>query len=249
MDPAPSRRNILVLNAYHGGSHAVLVDSMRQHSRHALRVLGLPAKHWGWRMRVGGLQFVDELSSMPAGEIEMIEGIWTTSMLDLVGFRGLAAGSPSQTIRRLANLPVLVYFHENQMTYPASRHQRTDLHYGYTQIQTAMAAQHVAFNSEFHRVSFFDAARATLRRMPDARACHNLDCAKENSSVLPPGAQWPGDDPDESEHPRRSIPHGPIRIGWVSRWEHDKRPDLFVRMIHRLADAGHDFRLILLGRP
>jgi len=44
-----------------------------------------------------------------------------------------------------------------------------------------------------------------------------------------------------------STESGPLRIAWVSRWEHDKDPETFFAALRELANGGHEFRLSVLG--
>ena len=53
-----------------------------------------------------------------------------------------------------------VYFHENQMSYPWSPTDRDvakdrDKHYGFINFTTALAADAVFYNSQYHLESFF----------------------------------------------------------------------------------------------
>ena len=40
---------------------------------------------------------------------------------------------------------------------------------------------------------------------------------------------------------------GPLRIAWVSRWEHDKDPETFFAAIRRLRERGVEIELTMLG--
>ena len=56
----------------------------------------------------------------------------------------------------------MVYFHENQASYPWSPNDRDiqynrDTHYGFINYVSALTADHVFFNSEFHMNSFLNA--------------------------------------------------------------------------------------------
>ncbi len=140
-------------------------------------------------------------------------------------------------------LPTACYFHENQWTYPQSPRSRVDFHYGYTNLLTALRSNACVFNSEFHRDSFLAASESFVDRMPDSRGSHDFAALRAKSLVIPPGF----DPPQEfagSQHHRSG---GPMRIGWVSRWEHDKRPDLFLQLLRRLENCQTEFQLILLG--
>jgi len=162
------------------------------------------------------------------------EVLFCTDMLNLAEFLGLCP----EPIRRL---PRVVYFHENQLTYPSRADGDRDLHLAYSNITTALAADAVWFNSEYHRREFLAAAREFLRRMPDRRQPELIDRIERNSEIQPPGISRIA---PRSEGGRE---HGPLRIVWVSRWEHDKRPDIFFAALRLLIDRGIDFRVSVLG--
>jgi glycosyltransferase involved in cell wall biosynthesis len=48
--------------------------------------------------------------------------------------------------------------------------------------------------------------------------------------------------------PNQRAPDQPLVIGWVSRWEHDKRPDLFLLALQRMKQLCVPFKLLVLGQ-
>jgi glycosyltransferase involved in cell wall biosynthesis len=150
---------------------------------------------------------------------------------------------------RIATLPAITYFHENQWTYPESPRARHDMHYGYTNLLTALSSDEVWFNSEFHQREFLRASRDFVARMPDETKAHNLDGLTARCVVVPPGFE-PVATRDDLVGQNVEGRERPIVIGWSSRWEHDKRPDRFEQLLAQLADRGLEFELLLLGpRP
>ena len=154
-------------------------------------------------------------------------------MLDLAQFRGLVG-------KHIAALPSVVYFHENQLTYPTRFAGERDLHFAMTNFTTALAASQVWFNSAFHRRSFLDAAQAWLARMPDYVPSAELAAIERKSSV-----QSPGIDVQGQRATRRS---GPLHIAWAARWEHDKNPQTFFDALRLLQQQHVDFRLTVCGQ-
>ena len=226
---------VLLLNAFHGGSHRAFANSFSQHSRHRWHTMGLPAVHWKWRMRSAPLQFAEQLQHYRASNA-MPDAMLVTDMLDLAALRGCVRDTSWLSI------PTVLYFHENQFTYPASPRARPDMHYGYTNLQSALLADHVWFNSRFHRDEFLQASREFIRRMPDGQNVHAVEAIEDRSFVLPPGFDLPDLDA------RAEAPRGEgLTIAWASRWEFDKRPDLFYQLLCALDEAGLVFRLVLLG--
>jgi glycosyltransferase involved in cell wall biosynthesis len=158
-------------------------------------------------------------------------------MLDLPQWRGCLRDA------RILCTPTVIYFHENQWTYPISPEARTDFHFGYTNLLSALAADECWFNSAFHRDDFLTASRGFIQRMPDACAVHDFAALEQRCHVVPPGF-LPVSGSRTDSHGRDSQT---LNLGWVSRWEHDKRPDQFVELLKKLEQKGVDFRLILLG--
>lgn len=154
-------------------------------------------------------------------------------MLDLAALRGL--------LPEVATIPTVVYFHENQLTYPqrsSTDQSGRDLHYAFTNLTTAACADRVWFNSEWHREQFLTAAAEWCRRMPDYPPVHLVDEISAKSELHPPGI-----DPMTAQ----AAQSGPLRIAWVSRWEYDKNPETFFAALRALRDRDIDFRLCVLG--
>ncbi len=241
---------VLVLEPFGGGSHAAWCAGWEQHSRHALTVMSLPAVHWKWRSRHAALTLADKArGAWSAGQ--RFDAVVCSEMLDVPAWKGLVGGP-------LAELPTVTYFHENQLTYPLSAGQRRDYHFGYTNILSVLASDETWFNSEFHRSEFAAAAVRWLRRMPDYRHLDAFQDALSRTRVMPPGidpqpiAEAGRDDRGrpgrEDRGADRRGPCRPMRLGWVARWEHDKRPDLLVALVRRLLCRGIPMELVLLGQ-
>ncbi|NNE28959.1 MAG: DUF3524 domain-containing protein, partial [Saprospiraceae bacterium] len=163
--------------------------------------------------------------------------ILATDMLDLATFCGISRLDPS--------IPRIVYFHENQLTYPWSPTDpdpalKRDNHYSWINFTSSLAADHVLFNSNFHLQEFLDALGGYLDQFPDHHNKHEISTIRRRSSVLHLGIDLPG----FSEKERGAKP---IFL-WNHRWEYDKNPDLFFNTLFSLQDSGFDFGLIVLGK-
>lgn len=222
---------ILALEPYYGGSHQAFLDGWSWHSRHDWTLLTLPAHNWKWRMRHAAITFAENVTErVHTGEAW--DTVFCSDMLDLAGFKGLAPPS-------VAQLPAVAYFHENQLTYPARRHQERDYHFGLTNMTTGIAADAIWFNSAFHRDAFLEALRDLLARMTDHRSLHAWKKVKAKASVYPQGID---------AFPVRSARKArPLHILWAARWEHDKNPETFFEALYLLVDQGVDFRLHVVG--
>ena len=218
---------ILAIEPYYGGSHRAFLDGLVQRSRHAWSLLTMPPRKWKWRMRGAALSMARQLD-------EPFDLLFVTDFLDLAALVGLRPD-------RLASVPKVAYFHENQLTYPVPHEDDRDYQYGFTNITTCLAADRVFFNSEFHRATFLDAVHALLRRMPDHVPEGVRDVIAARSAVLPLGCDLASLD---VEAPPRG---GPALIVWNHRWEYDKNPEEFFSVIFELADAEVPFRLAVAG--
>lgn len=237
---------VLVLEPFAAGSHASLYRGWQRYSCHDFTILELPAVHWKWRSRHSCFTLASEANArIEAGE--HFDVIFASDMLSLAEWRGFACPE-------LQRLPSVVYFHENQFSYPVSPGQKPDYHLAYSNVLSTLCATQVWFNSDFHRQEFRSAADEWLRRMPDYAHRRELAECIDRSQVMPPGI-----DPDLSvlKEIRTSEKSGatigsvsgssPV-VGWVARWEHDKRPDRFVNAMLELIKQGVDFQLVLLGQ-
>jgi glycosyltransferase involved in cell wall biosynthesis len=234
-------RRILALNPWHGGSHRAFLDGWIQHSQHEFTVLPLPAYKWKWRMRHAAVTFSQQLHELltgDSGDRPEWDALFCTDMLGLAEFRGLCPEAVRQ-------LPAVVYFHENQLTYPTQKDEERDFHFAYSNMTSALAADSVWFNSSFHRDEFLGALRDLLRRMPDFGHEDSVDAILARSSIQPPGIEIPATRRESDRVSARES--GPLRIVWASRWEHDKNPELFFAALDELSQRDVPFELSVLG--
>lgn len=222
---------ILALEPYYGGSHQAFLDGWISASRHRWTLLTLPAFHWKWRMRHGAVTLAAEVADRVAAG-ESWDLVFCSDMLDLATFRGLAPTAVNA-------LPSIVYFHENQLTYPTRFETERDLHFGLTHLTTTLAADKVWFNSAFHRDELLAALPGMLRRMPDHQPFDAVERLRSRARVLPPGIE-----PMPVRGPR---PAGPLRILWAARWEHDKGPETFFEGLEIARRSGVPFRVSVVG--
>lgn len=222
-------------------------------------------------MRSYPLQLVEEQlvsAQSPSHQGRTPAGMLVTSMLDLPTYRGILSShlcnpliseSQRQSISHLLSIPTAIYFHENQLSYPIAPHAREDSHYGYTNILSAMMATEIWFNSQYHLENFLTHAADLIGRMPDGHSMHQISDLEKKSLILPPGfrpvdpTQITPEPSEPSGKSRSSRPsktehsNRPLRIGWVARWEYDKRPDQFLRLVELMESDQFEFELVLLG--
>ncbi|MEF3274756.1 MAG: DUF3524 domain-containing protein [Chloroflexus sp.] len=220
------------LDPFHGGSHAAVAAGYAAHSRHRVTLITLSqAGGWRWRMRGGAVTLARQVAAIrPLPDL-----IVTTDMLDLATFRAL-------TWRHVGHVPVAVYFHENQLTYPLPPGRKRDDGLAWINVTSALAADAVIFNSEFHRRDFLTALPALLRRYHDYHELQIVEQIAAKSQVLPPGFELPSLPPRPPRDP--ALP--PV-IVWNARWEYDKQPQVVMAALETLTERGIDWRLIVTG--
>lgn len=245
---------VWAVEPYYGGSHRHFLDGLAQHSRHDFTLLTLPGRHWKWRMYGGAVELAAQAGRLLAGG-EAPDVFFVSEMLDLPVFlatlgRGDGTGLGAHSGSRI---PVIVYFHENQLTYPLPPGVERDLGYGFKNLTTALAGDAVLFNSEHHRGEFLAATRDLIAGMPDANPGWAVDEVASKSAVLPLGLDLRALD----AHRERGLAQaaagrwgdpaaGPL-IVWNQRWEYDKAPEDLFRTLHELHEAGVAFRLAVAG--
>ncbi|MGQ9612785.1 tRNA-queuosine alpha-mannosyltransferase domain-containing protein [Chloroflexus sp.] len=220
------------LDPFHGGSHAAVASGYAARSSHRVRLITLgQAGGWRWRMRGGAVT----LARLVGGLSERPDVIVATDMLDLASFRAL-------TCRQLGHIPVALYFHENQLTYPIPPERKRDYTFAWINFTSALVADAVLFNSAFHRRDWLAALPGMLRRYHDYHELQTVEQIATKAQVLPPGLDLP------TLPPRRPRdPTAPPVILWNARWEYDKQPHVVMAALEYLAEHGVSFRLIVTG--
>ena len=138
--------------------------------------------------------------------------------------------------------PLMLYCHENQLTYPLAPGEAMDMQFGFTDITSALAADVVCFNSKSHKTAFFDALPGFIKMMPEYLPMWVISRIREKSMILYPGCRLPA-----SPIPRRQQESGVPLIIWNHRWEFDKNPSAFFAALYELAGEGIAFEVALLG--
>ncbi len=222
------KAQVLFLESFYGGSHRDFADGFAENSRHSIDFITLPAKHWKWRMRGAALSFFQRIPDPRAYDL-----IFVT---DLIGLADLVALWPTP------RPPIILYMHENQLSYPVPPGTRLEYYFSIANITSALAADYVVFNSNFHMCSFLDALPGFLASFPEYKPLWVIDEIKKKISVLYPGCRF-NSVTDLAGSQANERP----RLVWNHRWEFDKKPDEFFSVINEVDDAGIDFDLIVMG--
>jgi len=224
--------NILALEPYYGGSHRAFIDGLSKASGHTWTLLTLPAHKWKWRMRHSAITFASRAAELMEKR-QSWDLLFCSDMLNLAEFAALAPAG-------IAGLAKVIYFHENQLTYPVRVEDERDYQFAMTNLTSALAADAVWFNSQFHLDSFLDALAKFLKSMPDHQPLEAIEKIRAKSSVYPPGiTDFPA---------RKAREPGPLRILWAARWEHDKNPEGFFEALEILKAENVPFRISVIGQ-
>ena len=242
---------IVLLNAYSAGSHAQWANGMvrelplaagRVGTEAVVEALTLPGRHWKWRMHASALTFVERMEEQGVLNAA-IDVFIVTDMMDVAQLR--AALPPSHR-----EVPIVLYFHENQLTFPEHPERPAlewDRHYAFMNVMGARLADAVWFNSGYHRTLFLEALPDFMRALPKPRPLDVFQRLKAKSRVVPIGIEA---DVFEAGERKASglFGEGPPVVVWNHRWEYDKGPAAFLDILERADDEGVQFRLAMLGQ-
>jgi glycosyltransferase involved in cell wall biosynthesis len=226
---------ILFLEPFYGGSHKSFADGLIKYSKHSYDLLTLPARFWKWRMRGAALYFVRKITDLNSYDL-----ILTTDLMSFSDLKGLLSPHCPKT---------LVYFHENQLSYPLPEGESIDYQFGFTDITTALCADRVIFNSNFHKNAFLNQLGPFIGMMPEKRPGWIQGKIQAKTEVIYPGCDFPvaieeSNNRDPSQ--KGGISGDPLII-WNHRWEFDKNPEPFFNSLYLLKEKGLSFKVALLG--
>jgi len=136
-----------------------------------------------------------------------------------------------------AEVPVVLYLHENQLTYPRQREEQLDIGLAWVTWRNLTLADEIWCNSAFHRDELLAALPTFLDSVPDENHLDALSDVTAKMRVHPVGVTIP-DGRDRVEPPL---------VLSNQRWHHDKDVGAVVRAMLRLADDGANFRTAVIG--
>lgn len=228
---------IVLIEPFMVGSHAAWARGYQAHSRHQVEILGLDGKYWKWRMHGGAVSLARQFLEQGLRPDLLL----ATDMLDLASFLAL-------TRSVTAAIPVGLYMHENQLSYPwsptdADPGLQRDAHYCFINYSSALAADAVLFNSDYHRTDFLAELPRFLKSFPDHNEIDTVGAIADKCRTLHLGLELRRFD---QYRPQLRQP-GPPLLLWNHRWEYDKNPDEFFNALFALQEQGVDFELAVLG--
>jgi len=227
---------VALVEPYLDGSHRAWAEGFAARSRHDVEIFGLPGIHWKWRMQGGHVNLISRIE-LAAAERGPFDVVLATSMTNVAALLG-------QGRRTLGSSRVVLYMHENQLTFPLSPDDEPDLTYAMINWTSMLAADLVVFNSHFHRDAWFDELPRFLGRFPDQRHARLIDAVRARTAVLPVGIELEPLGSIERRANERPL------VLWNHRWEYDASPAEFAAAVEALVGAGLEFDVALAGdRP
>ena len=223
---------ILILEPYFTGSHKQWALGYKKYSKHEVKILSMRGQFWKWRMHGGAVTLAKQFRKKNYKP----DLILSTDMLDLSTFLAL-----TKTKARSA-----IYFHENQLSYPWSPNDRDllkkrDHHYSFINYVSALSADHVLFNSNFHMEIFLKKLHSFLNHFPDYNEKETIKIIEKKSEVLSLAIEL------QKFDSYKYAKHNKPLILWNHRWEYDKNPEMFFKSLKYVQDQGYDFDLAVLG--
>lgn len=224
--------NILAIEPYYSGSHRAFLKGLMENSAHKIIPLKLDYRRWKWRMHGDSVKLA-EMSSHISEEIDML---LVSSMTNLPAF--LALTNP-----RFAFTPKVMIMHENQLTQPMPEGEERDLTYCYINYLSMLSADKLLFTTDHHLNELMGALPEFLDHFPDDKHYNTIDQIRDKSLVMYPGLNLTVFDaqPDTRKNNKRPV------IVWNQRWQFDRNPTLFFKVLNRLNDIDLEFDLILAG--
>ncbi len=231
-----SKKHILLLEPYYGGSHKAFLDGMQENVDLVFTFITLPARKWKMRMQTAAPWMAEQIIGLKQ-QGKVFDAILCSTFLDVAVLRSLLACNG-------ITLPLAVYFHENQFAYPGRIKDPSGFQFSNINWTTALVADRIFFNSLFNFESFLAGIKSFLKKVSGVDLSFCLDAIQQKSSVLYPGIDFSAIDRHFSLKDENSVPV----IVWNHRWEHDKDPETFFSALLELQKENVEFKVIILGQ-
>lgn len=227
---------ILLLSAYDAMSHKMWRGRLLEmFPEHTWTQLVLPPRHFNWRIRGNSLQWALNETDRLNQDYDLLIA---TSMVDLASLRGF--------IPSIAQIPTLLYFHENQFVYPlGSTARSSNVEPQLVPLYSTLCADAIAFNSEYNRSTFLQGAKQLLRMLPDPLPPELLERIEKSEVIPVPLEEFPLQPvtPAILDSPKQVLD-----VVWNHRWEYDKGPQLLLQLAESILEQRLPIRLHVVGQ-
>lgn len=185
-------------------------------------------------MRHSAWEFADQANQL-WDQGKRWQANFCTDMLNLAEFKGLVRPE-------IAQLPTILYFHENQFAYPNQQQDQRDLHFGISNFSAALAADAVWYNSEYNRDSMQGQLAQWCSKWPDYAPTKQLEQLRCQCEVVAPCIEFPPLDKATQS------PQDTLHLIWAARWEHDKGPAELLQLLKAAQRSQLNFVVSIIGQ-
>ena len=230
--------NILLLESFYGGSHQDFADNLIKYSRNTFELFTLPAQLWKWRLRGAALHFYHQVP-----DPRKYQAVFLSSMINVSTLKNLWGQNCP---------PLVLYFHENQLSYPLPSDVKREFEWGMMDLNNCLSADVILFNSNFHLNKFFELLKRFYDEFPEYSPRWTLPIIRSKVKVCYPGCDFPDSLGERLGYSQESQENNSLTkplIVWNHRWEFDKRPQDFLSALQKVKTLKPEleFQLALLG--
>ncbi|MFL2866358.1 MAG: DUF3524 domain-containing protein [Pirellulaceae bacterium] len=118
--------------------------------------------------------------------------LFCSDLINLAELRAFAGSA-------LANIPIVLYFHENQFSYPVQPPNQVDRHLAFNNLSSAAAADEIWWNSSFNQREFLDSVKDYTQRFRDYDFSAYVEAVELKSLVFPPGIDLVSASPESKQ--------------------------------------------------
>ena len=226
---------IALVDSFFSGSHKKWGLDLQKFCKYPIHIFSMYGIHWKWRMHGGAITLAKQINDTKI----KFDIFLVTDMVDIYVFKALISKKNKST-------PIIMYFHENQIMYPKSKldtdiKDKRDNHYGFINFTSALAADKVIFNSKFHFVEFLNNLKTFLNQFPDYSIQNEAKKIKDKSMVIPLGVDFTNIKYQNKSNKIKNLL-------WNHRWEYDKNPNQFFKILFKLDNEGINFKINIIGQ-
>jgi hypothetical protein len=166
--------DILALEPFYGGVRRAMLEAVSRCSRHRWTILKLPARRIERRLMVSAQWFAEHIARNRVGKVDVVFGSEAMNMAEFLRLRP-----------ELSHKPSVVYFHDNQLP-ELGREQDYECETDLVNLNSAMAAGEVWFNSIYNLRSFLSRASAMVARHVELQSPNPMPRLTAKAHLVPP---------------------------------------------------------------
>ena len=152
-----------------------MLDALVRCSRHRWRIFKLPPRRMERRLLVSATWFAELLARRNVGHVDLIFASEALNLAEFLRLRPELAGRPS-----------VVYFHDNQLPDAAHRQPQNEEPTDLVNLNSAMAANEIWFNSLYNLRTFLSRASALVARHEELQIRNPMQSLTGKAHLVPP---------------------------------------------------------------